>query len=241
MHCRILKDKAIIEGLVSDDGLFCSYNGDKHGSIDRLNLLPPCQPTKIILAGLNYLSHANELEMEAPNEPVIFLKPISSLIGHKDNIQLPHQSNRVDYEAEIAVVIGRHCKDIEPKEAHKVIWGITCLNDITARDLQKKDGQWTRAKSFDTFCPIGPFIAPYTGNRELIVKAHLNGKLVQEGSSSDMIFSIEELVSFISRIMTLNKGDIISTGTPPGIGQLHKGDEICIEIEGVMKLCNFVV
>lgn len=198
-------------------------------------------PSKIICIGLNYIDHAEELNMSVPEEPIIFLKPSSSVIGNNEEIQYPEMSVRVDYEAELAIIIGRKAKNIESSEARDHIKGYTCFNDVTARDLQEKDGQWTRAKSFDTFSSIGPHIETDLDPDNLEIKAYLNGKLKQSSTTKNFIFRINDIVSFVSRVMTLNEGDIISTGTPPGVGPMEVGDEIIVEIEGIGKLCNRVV
>jgi 2-keto-4-pentenoate hydratase/2-oxohepta-3-ene-1,7-dioic acid hydratase in catechol pathway len=200
-------------------------------------------PSKIICVGLNYHLHAKELNMNTPRHPIIFLKANTAIIRNKDTITYPKQSKRVDYEAELALVIKGRCKNIKKSEVKKHIQGFTCLNDVTARDLQKLDNQWTRAKSFDTFCPIGPKLVPWNkikNPNNLKIQSILNNKIVQDSNTSDFIFQIEEVVSFISNVMTLNKGDIISTGTPPGIGPMHKGDKITIKIEKIGELTNYI-
>jgi len=194
-----------------------------------------------VAVGLNYRDHASEMGLEIPKEPILFLKPSTSVIGPQEAIVYPSQSSRVDYEAELGVVIGRTCKDVDARDAKDYILGYTCLNDVTARDLQAKDGQWTRAKSFDTFAPIGPWIAtdiedPHT----LSIQARLNGETKQSSNTSNLIFTVYELIDFISHIMTLREGDIIATGTPSGIGPMSLGDEIAIEIEGIGVLVNRV-
>lgn len=206
-----------------------------------MSILEGLKPTKIIAVGLNYKDHARELNMEIPKEPVIFLKPVTSLIGHKDNIIYPKQSRQVDYEAELAVIIGKKCKDVSVDAAHDVILGYTCANDVTARDLQKKDNQWTRAKSFDTFCPLGPKVVKDIDLQSLAIELFLNGEVKQRSNTSEMIFTPLELVSFISSVMTLMPDDIIITGTPPGIGKCEAGDEIEVRIEGIGSLINNVV
>jgi len=187
-------------------------------------------PTKIVCVGLNYKKHACEMGMELPEEPILFMKPTSSIIKDGEEIKYPAMSKQVDYEAELAIVMGEGGK----------IAGFTCANDVTARDLQHKDGQWVRAKSFDTFCPIGPGIVQVDDPNNLGIKAILNGNIVQDSNTSDMIFSVEEIVDFISQVMTLNKDDIILTGTPSGVGPMEKGDEIVIEIEQIGSLRNIV-
>lgn len=207
-----------------------------------LQLLPPVQPTKIICVGLNYRDHAKELGMEIPGEPVLFLKPGSAVIGHLGKIVYPEMSKNVDYEGELGVIIGRRCKNINRKEASGVIMGFTCCNDVTARDLQKKDVQWTRSKSFDTFAPLGPYIADAGLDvSDIVIKTRVNGEMRQDSKTSNMIFDIQYLIEFISHIMTLEKGDIIFTGTPPGVGELLPGDEVEVEIENVGLLKNTVV
>ena len=198
------------------------------------------KPTKIVCVGLNYKDHAKELNMPLPDEPILFIKPITALIGPEENIIYPKQSGRVDYEAELAIVIKDKCKNLEPGQAKDHIEGYTCLNDITARDLQKKDGQWTRAKSFDTFCPVGPKIVKDINPNNVKIQSFLNGEIKQNSNTKNFIFKVEELVSFISKIMTLNPGDIIATGTPAGIGPMKKGDKIEIKIEGIGSLINYI-
>lgn len=196
---------------------------------------------KIILAGLNYREHAREMGTKIPRQPVIFLKPPSSLLGPNQNIVYPEGVKRLDYEAELALVVGKKAKNVSEKQATDHIFGYTCLNDVTARDLQKKDGQWTRAKSFDTFCPVGPRIKTSIDSSDLKIQTYLNGQLKQNSRTSDFIFSIEFLFSFISKIMTLLPGDIISTGTPPGVGPMRRGDRVQVVIEGIGCLENRVV
>ncbi len=208
--------------------------------LSQVQLLPPCKPTKVVAVGLNYRDHAREMGIPIPDEPVIFLKPATTVIGPGEPIIYPGSSSRVDYEAELGVVIKDRTKGIRPGEAPDHILGYTCANDVTARDLQKKDGQWTRAKSFDTFCPIGPWIETDLDPRDLLIQAYLNGELRQDSRTSQLIFKMNELVSFISGIMTLEPGDLIITGTPAGIGPMKPGDEIEVRIEGIGSLKNRV-
>jgi 2-keto-4-pentenoate hydratase/2-oxohepta-3-ene-1,7-dioic acid hydratase in catechol pathway len=198
------------------------------------------QPTKVVLVGLNYRDHARELKMELPEEPILFLKPPTALIGPEEFIVYPAQSTQVDYEAELAVVMKETCRNVEPDAVMEYVEGFTCLNDVTARDLQRKDVQWTRAKSFDTFCPVGPRIVSTIDPNNVRIQSYLNGELRQDSTTANFIFTTEELVSFISEVMTLQKGDIIATGTPSGIGALQRGDTIEIVIEGVGTLRNYV-
>lgn len=208
---------------------------------DKISLLAPCQPSKIVAVGLNYIDHAKELGLKLPKEPLIFIKPSTSVIGPDDAIVYPDDVGQLDFEAELAVVIKKAAKDVRADQVKDYILGYTCLNDVTARDLQKKDGQWTRAKSFDTFCPIGPCIStdPETGDRDITLR--LNGKLRQSSNTKNMIFGPEHLVSYISRITTLLPGDIVATGTPGGIGPMVPGDDVEISIEGIGSLRNKVV
>lgn len=212
-------------------------------TLDDLTILPPTVPTKIICVGLNYHDHALEMDMEIPYEPLIFLKPPSSVIGHLDKIIYPFMCDRVDFEGELAIIIGKRCKNIQRENASDIIAGYTCFNDITARDLQHKDKQWTRAKSFDTFAPVGPFIIPATDINpdDLKIETRLNGKIKQRSSTSNFIFEINYLIEFISSIMTLEVGDIIATGTPYGVGPCQKGDTIEVEIEEIGNLKNEVI
>ncbi|MCX5781936.1 MAG: fumarylacetoacetate hydrolase family protein [Elusimicrobia bacterium] len=212
----------------------------KKFDISKVKILIPCEPSKIIALGLNYMSHASELKMALPKEPLIFLKAPTSAIGPGETIIYPDISQRVDYEAELAIVIKKKGKNIPLKEAQDHILGYTCLNDVTARDLQKIDGQWTRAKSFDTFSPIGPWIVDNIDPHNLKIEALVNGKVLQDSNTKDMIFKVNEVVSFVSRIMTLLPGDVISTGTPPGVGPLVRGDKVKIKIQKIGELANSV-
>jgi 2-keto-4-pentenoate hydratase/2-oxohepta-3-ene-1,7-dioic acid hydratase in catechol pathway len=200
----------------------------------------PCRPTKIIGIGLNYRDHAAEMKMELPNEPILFLKPPSSLLSHGAPIIMPPVNSRVDYEAELAVVIGKQARHVKPEEALNYVFGYTCGNDVTARHLQKKDIQWSRAKSFDTFCPLGPYIATGIDAADLGITLELNGVKKQQSRTSQLSFSVEELIAFVSGVMTLEPGDVIMTGTPAGVGPLHKGDVVTVRIEGVGELTNTV-
>ncbi len=203
-----------------------------------LVLLPPCSPSKVVAVGLNYRDHAEEMGFPIPEEPVIFLKPATTVIGPGTPIFYPSSSSRVDYEAELGIVIRDRTRNIAPDKAHDHILGYTCANDVTARDLQKKDGQWTRAKSFDTFCPIGPWIETEVDPGDLAIEAYLNNDRRQSSRTAKFIFPVPYLVSFISHVMTLNPGDLIITGTPSGIGPMRPGDEIEIRIEGIGSLKN---
>ncbi len=209
-------------------------------ALNDVKLLVPCEPTKIVAVGLNYAQHAAELKSKLTGSPVLFLKPLTALIAHGDVIEYPAVCERVDFEAELAVVIGKRCKNITPLEAQSCIFGYTSLNDVTARDLQALDGQWTRAKSFDTFCPIGPFIDTQFNPAGKRIQSYLNGELKQDSTFDDMLFDVPTILSFISTCMTLLPGDIIATGTPQGIGPMQRGDTIEVRIEGLDTLKNSV-
>ncbi|MBK6694929.1 MAG: fumarylacetoacetate hydrolase family protein [Myxococcales bacterium] len=196
-------------------------------------LLAPVLPPKILCVGRNYAEHAKELGNEVPKEPLLFLKPSSSLIGPGDAIVLPAESKRVEHEAELGVVIGTRAKAVREQEALDFVYGYTCVGDITARDLQKSDGQWSRAKGFDTFCPVGPVVETRLDPRDLAVRCRVNGVTRQDGRTSQMVFSVAALVAYASRMMTLEPGDLLVTGTPSGVGPLVGGDRLEIDIEGI--------
>lgn len=196
------------------------------------------RPSKIVCVGRNYADHAKELGNEVPKIPLLFLKPPSAIIGDGDPIILPPASAQVEFEAEIGLVVDRRLHRVSVADAEKGIRGFVCLNDVTARDLQKSDGQWTRAKGFDTFCPVGPRIMDELDWRELEVIGRVNGEERQRGRSSEMVFSIPELLSYISHVMTLEPGDLVATGTPAGVGPLAPGDVVEVEVPGVGILSN---
>ncbi|MDP8253116.1 MAG: fumarylacetoacetate hydrolase family protein [Candidatus Kaelpia aquatica] len=223
------------------DPPFDKINPLKDLSFTDVKLLIPTEPQKIVLAGLNYRDHARELDMKIPDEPIIFLKPPSSLIKDGDSIVYPKGVKRLDYEAELAVVIRREAKDIKESEVADYILGYSCLNDVTARDIQSRDIQWSRAKSFDSFAPFGPWIETDLELDNLRVKSYLNSELKQDSSISNFIFSLPELLAFISSIMTLKPGDIVSTGTPSGVGSMEVGDKVSVEIDGIGVLSNTVI
>lgn len=208
--------------------------------ISDLDIIFPLMPSKIVCVGLNYRDHAKELGMEIPTEPIIFIKPATTVVGHLDTILYPKTSEHVEYEAELGIVISKEAHKVDKDNANEFIGGYTIVNDVTARDLQKKDVQWTRAKSFNTFAPIGPCIETDVDPMNLDISLRLNNELKQSSNTKNMIFNVNELVEFISNIMTLLPGDIISTGTPPGVGPMHIGDNVEIEIEGIGKLKNYL-
>ncbi len=208
--------------------------------VSSVKLLAPCTPSKIVCLGLNYRSHAEETDLPIPKVPLIFLKPSTAVIGPDDQIVLPRGTKRTDYEGELGVVIGQRAKDVTEKEASQYILGYTCFNDVSERHNQRDDGQWTRAKGYDTFAPLGPCIETEVSPDNLKIETYLNGELRQSARTSDLIFSIPKIVSFISGVMTLLPGDVIATGTPSGIGRLQASDTIEIRIEGIGNLRNSV-
>ncbi len=214
---------------------------DQHYQLNGVKLLSPCTPSKIVALGLNYRHHAEELGTPLPNAPLIFLKPSTSVIGHEDNIVYPSSSQRVDYEGELAVVIKKPVWRVSVEDALDYVLGYTCFNDVTARDLQQADTQWTRAKSFDTFAAVGPCIETELDPGNVVLETYLNGELKQQGNTSDLIYAIPELINFISHVMTLLPGDIITTGTPSGIGPMYAGDTVEVRIEPIGVLRNYVV
>lgn len=240
-------------GVVENDSVF-EIEGDLFGAasgnfkkirelkLDAVKLLAPVSPSKIVAIGLNYKAHAAEFGKPLPEEPMIFIKPSTAVIGPEDEIVYPaHMSHRVDYEGELGVVIGTKAKEVLAKDAAEFILGYTCVNDVTARDLQGKDIQYTRAKGFDTFAPIGPVIETSIDPLDVTIHTILNGQMKQNTSSKDMIFNVFQLVSFVSHVMTLLPGDIITTGTPSGIGKMRPGDVVEVRIDGIGNLRNKVV
>ena len=214
---------------------------DHHYRLSKVKLLSPCTPSKIVALGLNYHSHAAEVNARVPNAPLIFLKPSTAVIGPEDNIVYPPSSARVDYEGELAVVIKKPLWRASIEQALDYVLGYTCFNDVTARDLQYQERQWTRAKSFDTFAAVGPCIETELDPGNVVLETCLNGELRQRANTSDLIYSVPELINFISHVMTLLPGDIIATGTPSGIGPMYPGDTVEVKIESIGTLKNYVV
>jgi 2-keto-4-pentenoate hydratase/2-oxohepta-3-ene-1,7-dioic acid hydratase in catechol pathway len=231
---RVLETDAVRLMTVMEKGI--ALNGVEHDLSELTVLAPVDRPSKIVCIGLNYRSHIAEMRAEIPRKPLIFMKPSSSVIGPGDDIVLPEMSSRVDYEGESAILIGRKASHSKHGEEH--IFGFTCFNDVTARDLQKTDPDWTRAKGFDTFAPIGPFVSSLCPTR---LKTVLNGRTVQESQLDDRVYDDARLVEYISSIMTLEPGDIIATGTPSGISPMKRGDVVEVELDGVGRLRNQVV
>jgi len=214
---------------------------DRSYRLSDVTILSPSTPSKIVALGLNYRSHAEEVNARLPNAPLIFLKPSTAVIGHEDNIIYPSTSHRVDYEGELALVIKKPVWRVSVEDALDYVLGYTCFNDVTARDLQQKDTQWTRAKGFDTFAALGPCIETELDLASVPLETYLNGELRQRGNTSDLIYSIPELINFISHVMTLLPGDIIATGTPSGIGPMYPGDTVEVKIAPIGTLRNYVV
>lgn len=236
-HGWILDDEiGLVEG-----NIFGEYRRlETEISLERTRLLAPVIPGKIICVARNYLEHARERNVEVPETPMIFLKPPSAIIAHLEKIQIPPQSNQVEHEAELAVIIGKPGRWIDIDNATDYIFGFSIGNDVTARDLQRNESQWTRAKGFDTFCPLGPWIETELDVTDLLITCRVNNELRQMASTKEMIFPVTQLVSYVSNIMTLLPGDIIMTGTPAGVGPLEKGDTVDITIEGIGTLSNRV-
>jgi 2-keto-4-pentenoate hydratase/2-oxohepta-3-ene-1,7-dioic acid hydratase in catechol pathway len=214
---------------------------EQYFKCNQVKLLAPCQPSKIIALGLNYHNHARELNSPVPDSPLTFLKPSTAVIGPGDNIIYPSVSARVDYEGELALVIKKPVWRVAVEDALDYVLGYTCFNDVTARDLQQHDSQWTRAKGFNTFAAVGPWIETELDPGNVALETYLNGKLKQQGNTGDLIYSVPEIINFISHVMTLLPGDIISTGTPSGVGPMYPGDTVEVRIPQIGTLKNFVI
>lgn len=243
--CRFRKDGQINIGIVEGQEIWvCDAAMEKTEElwyVDEVELAAPAVPSKIVCVGRNYAEHAKELGNEVPSEPLLFLKAPSAIVATGDEILIPFQSQQIEHEGELAVVIGRRCKNIgDDDDPLSYVLGYTCLNDVTARDLQRKDVQFTRAKSFDTFCPIGPFVETELDVSDVRVTTTVNGQIRQDGRTSQMVFPVAFLVRYISRQMSLEAGDVIATGTPSGVGRLGPGDVCEITVEGIGTLKNEV-
>ncbi|MEG0798348.1 MAG: fumarylacetoacetate hydrolase family protein [Acidaminococcaceae bacterium] len=213
---------------------------DEVFELEDVKLLAPCVPKQIICIGLNYRAHAEEINMAIPSEPVLFTKAAHTVIGPEEAILYPRQTKKLVYESELALVIKKKAKNVTPEEAHNYILGYTCANDVTARDLMTQEGQWLRSKSFDTFCPLGPWLETELDPTDLSIKLYLNGELKQDARTSQMLYNPYEIVSYISQTITLDAGDLILTGTPCGNGEMQVNDEVIVEIEGIGQLRNVV-
>jgi len=240
-HFGIMEDETTVRAIASDPLYAGIFKEDETFSLDEVRLLAPVIPrSKVVCVGKNYADHAAEMGGEVPEEPIIFIKPNTSVIGPNDVIQWPSSSERIDHEAELAVVISKICKEVPREKANDVIFGYTVANDVTARDLQKKDGQWSRAKGFDTFCPIGPWIDTEFKPAKQLVTANVDGELKQSAPLSDMVFDVPFIIEFVTKVMTLLPGDVILTGTPSGIGPMNAGGEVIVSVEGLGSLKNRV-
>jgi len=239
---KFLYKNKIYDGILQGEDIVVDLSSSEKKTIkiQDVSLLAPVNPSKVVLVGLNYADHAEELGMGTPKNPIVFIKPPTAIIGPGEDIIYPGSSGRVDYEAELAVVIKKTARAVTRDRAFEYVLGYTCLNDVTARDIQENDVQWTRAKSFDTFAPIGPWIETELDPGDIYVRSYLNGEEKQNSRTSKFIFDVQYLIEFISDIMTLFPGDIIATGTPPGVGPMIPGDEVTVEIEGIGKLTNRV-
>jgi 2-keto-4-pentenoate hydratase/2-oxohepta-3-ene-1,7-dioic acid hydratase in catechol pathway len=226
------------EGFLEDQEILS--DGACH-ALSSVRLLAPCRPSKIVCVGRNYFEHAKEMDSDLPDVPLLFFKPPSAVLDPGADIVYPPQSTRVDYEGELAVVIGHRCRSVTRHEALSFVRGYTVFNDVTARDLQKSDGQWARAKGFDTFAPFGPCIVDDVDPSRLHIRTLLNGNVRQDSPTAKMIFDVPTLIEFISAAFTLEPGDLIATGTPSGVGPMHPGDNVRVEIEGIGALVNRVV
>ncbi|WP_110648858.1 fumarylacetoacetate hydrolase family protein [Salinicola peritrichatus] len=246
MYIRFMHDGQEKQGFLTQ-GIIRILDGDmlQGGKIsnetldfDEVSLLAPCCPSKVVCIGLNYKDHAKEMNMDMPKEPLLFMKPSTSVIGDKNPIVAPPQSQHLEYEAELAIVISQPAKNISVEDAENYIFGYSCANDFTARDLQLADKQWTRGKSFDTFCPVGPGIVNTLKCEDAVIELAVNGEVRQRSNLNQLIFNVHEIVSYVSSQMTLLPGDIILTGTPHGVGPVEPGDVMAVSIDGIGTLTN---
>lgn len=246
--CRAMLDGECFYGVVDGDvikkldgeTIDASVENAEEISISDVKLLAPVLPSKIVCVGKNYLAHADEMKEGVPDAPMLFIKPSTSVIGCEADIIYPSLSQRVDYEGELAIVMGKTAKDLTKDNWREYVLGFTCLNDVTARDIQKGDGQWTRGKGFDTFCPIGPWIETETDPDNANICTRLNGEIVQQANTSEMMFNAATVLEYVTAVMTLLPGDVVSMGTPKGVGAMQKGDCVEVEIEGIGVLKNYV-
>jgi 2-keto-4-pentenoate hydratase/2-oxohepta-3-ene-1,7-dioic acid hydratase in catechol pathway len=247
---RYSYDDEVSFGVVVEDDIVAQISGHPFTPVeftgartplDAVRLLPPVLPSKVVAIGKNYADHATEMGGDVPVQPLIFLKPSTSVVGQGDAIAYPPSSSRVDFEGELAVVIGRLCRDVPEAVAMEAVFGYTCANDVTARDQQKSDGQWSRAKGYDTFCPLGPWIETDLDPADLRLTTTLAGEVKQDSSTAKIVHKIPALIAYITACMTLLPGDVILTGTPEGVGPMQVGEEVSVEIEGIGRLTNRVM
>ena len=249
MYVRFNYKNKTNEGYLKDDRVYYldgpmlegGVAGETSVDLSSVRLLAPCVPSKVVCVGLNYKDHAAEMNETLPKEPLLFIKPSTSVIGHQGEIIAPAHSKRLDYEAELAIVIKKRAKNVRVEDADDYIFGYSCANDFTARDLQLGDTQWTRGKSFDTFCPIGPGIVSTINHDDSTIKLTVNGEVRQKSNLNQLIFSARDVVSYISNHMTLLPGDVILTGTPHGVGPVSPGDSMTVTIDGIGSLTNQLV
>ena len=227
--------------LIKGDELLEVDPGARCYKLRAVTLLAPCQPSKIVALGINYRNHAKEFKHDLPETPLLFLKPPTAVVGPENDIVYPKMSGHVDFEGELGVVIRKIASQVPVQQALDYVLGYTCFNDVTARDLQRKDDQWTRAKGFDTFAPIGPWIETELDTANLTIETYINGELKQKATTADLLFPVPEIVSFVSSVMTLLPGDVIATGTPSGVGPMQPGDTVEVRIQGIGSLINHVV
>ncbi len=249
MIVRFERDGEVRFGVLQDEEISV-INGDifsdyevtnEKVSKNEVKLLAPTEPSKVVCIGLNYVDHAKELNLTLPKEPLMFIKPSTSVIGPNDDVVYPEVSSRVEYEAELAIVIGKRAKNVPKEEVNNYILGYTVANDVTARDIQFSDGQWTRGKSFDTFCPIGPGIVKDVDPNQLSIELSVDGVVKQKSNTNQLLFKVDEIVSYVSKMMTLLPGDVIITGTPFGVGPVEKGNTMTVTIEKIGKIVNKVI
>ncbi len=237
-QARIVRGGTVLDAHV--DGEWITTADARRLPLSEVTFAPPCEPTKIICVGFNYRDHAAELKAEIPKEPLLFLKPPSAVLAHQAPIPYPRHTRQLEYEGELAVIVGRRARDVPRDRALDVVWGYTIFNDVTARDVQQVEKQWVRAKAFDGSAPLGPWIVSPLDPRALDLTVRVNGAVRQAGNTRDMIFDVPALIEAISAIMTLERGDVIATGTPRGVGRLAVGDVVEIEIAGIGVLRNTV-
>ncbi len=230
----------VVSGEVIEGRLVCTPNGSRL-ALDQVELLAPCEPSKLVCVGRNYADHAAELGNTVPDEPLLFLKPPTAVVATGQAIEYPGYSGLLNYEGELAIVIGTRCRNVASPRAREVIRGYTVMNDVTARDVQRADSQWTRGKAFDTSAPLGPWLATELDAHDVTVRTWVNGELRQDGTTRDLVFRVEHLVAYVSRVMTLEPGDVIATGTPAGVGELVRGDLVEVEVSGIGRLGNRVI
>lgn len=246
--CRVERNGAVCYGILEGDRVErlegAPFDGIRRSGesfpLAEARLLAPTEPSKVVCVGKNYLDHAKEFDSEVPQEPLIFLKPSTAVIGPEEAVEYPSFGTRVDFEGELGLVIGKRCRNVKAEDFAGVVLGYTCVNDVTERDIQMKDGQWTRGKGFDTFCPIGPWIETGLEASDLAIETRLNGVVRQHSRTSKLIFSLGRIVEHVTAFMTLLPGDVIATGTPEGVGPMQRGDTVEVELQGIGVLRSYI-